>query len=138
MTLCNADIEFYRTRYTCTHLVMCAVGMPSMLYNTVEKRARGGRKKKKKKAEEAPIETDWDELYDPSRPTNVDEYLRSDERIREVREWKGLLYKHKRRDNDDDERHGSWDSDEDDTRPMQSESKYYILLYGSNLLTYPL
>ncbi|KAI2625852.1 hypothetical protein GGR54DRAFT_518206 [Hypoxylon sp. NC1633] len=88
------------------------------MYGTGEKRARGGRKKKKKKVEEVPIETDWDEIYDPSRPTNVDEYLQSDERIREVREWKDLLYKHRRRD---DERQGSWDSEEEESRPIQNQ-----------------
>ncbi|KAI1418691.1 hypothetical protein F5Y13DRAFT_149808 [Hypoxylon sp. FL1857] len=88
------------------------------MYGTGEKRARGGRRKKKKKAEEIPAETDWDEIYDPSRPTNVDEYLRSDERIREVREWKDLLYKHRRRD---DERRGSWSSEEEDSRPVQNQ-----------------
>ncbi|OTB16597.1 hypothetical protein K445DRAFT_316872 [Daldinia sp. EC12] len=93
------------------------------MYGTVEKRARGGRKKKKKKTEEVPVETDWDEIYDPSRPTNVDEYLRSDERIREVREWKDLLYKHKRRDgdNDDDYKRGSWDSEDEDRAPVQNQ-----------------
>ncbi|KAI0179098.1 hypothetical protein GGR52DRAFT_534795 [Hypoxylon sp. FL1284] len=89
------------------------------MYGTGEKRARGGRRKKKKKVEEVPMETDWDEIYDPSRPTNVDEYMRSDERIREVREWKDLLYKHRRRD---DERQGSWDdSDEEESRPVQNQ-----------------
>ncbi|KAI1380850.1 hypothetical protein F4677DRAFT_200451 [Hypoxylon crocopeplum] len=88
------------------------------MYGTGEKRARGGRKKKKKKADEVPVETDWDEIYDPSRPTNVDEYLQSDERIREVREWKDLLYKHRRRD---DERQESWDSEEEETRPVQNQ-----------------
>jgi hypothetical protein len=39
-----------------------------------------------------PRETDWDELYDPARPTNVEEYLRSEERVREVRDWKAVLY----------------------------------------------
>ncbi|KAI1662626.1 hypothetical protein F4813DRAFT_341286 [Daldinia decipiens] len=91
------------------------------MYATVERRARGGRKKKKKKTEDVPIETDWDEIYDPSRPTNVDEYLRSEERVREVREWKDLLYKHKRRDDDDNERRGSWDSEEEDSAPMQNQ-----------------
>lgn len=87
------------------------------MYGTGEKRARGGRKKRKKKDYNEPIETDWDEIYDPSRPTNVDEYLRSDERIREVREWKELLYRHRR----PAKRQSSWDSDEDDVRPMASE-----------------
>lgn len=87
------------------------------MYGTGEKRPRGGRRKKKK-FDAMPMETDWDEIYDPSRPTNVDEYLRSDERIREVQEWKALLYKHRRRDNDRD----SWDSEEeDDHRPVNSK-----------------
>ncbi|KAK3377739.1 hypothetical protein B0H63DRAFT_224027 [Podospora didyma] len=57
-----------------------------------EKRARGGRSNKKKKNNQRPVETDWDEIYDPERPTNVQEYLNSDERIRELREWKDILY----------------------------------------------
>lgn len=61
-----------------------------------EKRQRGGRKRKKRRDDGLREETDWDELYDPSRPTNVEEYLRSDERIAEVREWKELLYAHRR------------------------------------------
>ncbi|KAH6840662.1 hypothetical protein B0I37DRAFT_438010 [Chaetomium sp. MPI-CAGE-AT-0009] len=60
-------------------------------------RQRGGRRKKKNKKEDAaPRETDWDELYDPARPTNVEEYLRSEERVREVRDWKAVLYAHRR------------------------------------------
>ncbi|KAL7622961.1 hypothetical protein AAE478_006640 [Parahypoxylon ruwenzoriense] len=88
------------------------------MYGASERRARGGRRKKKKKNDDVPFETDWDEIYDPSRPTNVDEYLRSDERIREVREWKDLLYKHRRRE---DERRGSWDSEEEETRSTQNQ-----------------
>ncbi|KAI5858198.1 hypothetical protein GGS23DRAFT_336284 [Durotheca rogersii] len=85
------------------------------MYGTSERRARGGRKKKKK-AGDTPFETDWDEIYDPSRPTNVDEYLRSDERIQEVREWKDLLYRHRQ-----PERHGSWDSEEEENRSIQNQ-----------------
>lgn len=90
------------------------------MYGTAatEKRQRGGRKAKKKKqqkhGENQRQETDWDEIYDPARPTNVDEYLRSDERIREVQEWKAVLYAHRRRGG------GSSESDEDsegDERP---------------------
>lgn len=90
------------------------------MYGTADKRARGGRRKKKKKQLEAvPMEMDWDEIYDPARPTNVDEYLRSDEKIREVREWKALLYKHRRRENERD----SWDSEEEDEpQPVTSRS----------------
>ncbi len=36
-------------------------------------------------------------MYDPARPTNVAEYLQSDERIREIRDWKAVLYAHRRR-----------------------------------------
>jgi ribosomal protein L44E len=66
------------------------------LYAAAEKRQRGGRRRKKKKADQ-PRETDWDELYDPARPTNVEEYLHSEERIREVQDWKAVLYAHRRR-----------------------------------------
>lgn len=68
-----------------------------------EKRQRGGRKvaKKRKKQQQEQRhqqggQTDWNEIYDPARPTNVDEYLRSDERVREVQEWKAVLYAHRR------------------------------------------
>ncbi|KAK7969629.1 hypothetical protein PG996_001930 [Apiospora saccharicola] len=91
------------------------------MYTGEEKRSRGGRKQKKKKNKDAaPVETDWDEIYDPSRPTNVDEYLRSDERIREVQEWKTLLYRHKR----PVKRQSSWSSSDEggsDHRPMTNQ-----------------
>lgn len=62
------------------------------------------------------METDWDELYDPTRPTNVEEYLRSDERIREIHEWKDLLYRHRQGRED-----LTSDSDGEDRRePMSS------------------
>lgn len=79
---------------------------------------RRPRNKKKKKKAGLAAETDWNEIYDPSRPTNVDEYLRSDERIREVRDWKALLYRHKRPV--ERKRQSSWDSEEDEDRPMGS------------------
>ncbi|GKT91207.1 G-patch domain-containing protein [Colletotrichum tofieldiae] len=72
---------------------------------------RGGRRKKKKKGHnDQPAETNWDDIYDPTKPTNVEEYLRSDERIREVQEWKRLLYRHRRR------RSSSEDSDDEPSR----------------------
>ncbi|KAJ4415298.1 hypothetical protein N0V85_002789 [Neurospora sp. IMI 360204] len=75
------------------------------LYNgSNNRRERGGRRKKKKKNDDRLVETNWDELYDPARPTNVEEYLRSDERIREIRDWKAVLYAHRRK------RRGSFDS----------------------------
>ncbi|CEJ92953.1 hypothetical protein VHEMI08577 [[Torrubiella] hemipterigena] len=67
-------------------------------YGTVEKHQRGGRKKRNKKRDhQNSFETDWDEIYDPSRATNIDEYMRSDEKIDEVRQWKALLYRHRRK-----------------------------------------
>ncbi|KAJ0342100.1 hypothetical protein COL922a_001489 [Colletotrichum nupharicola] len=77
---------------------------------------RGGRRKKKKKNHDQHVETNWDDIYDPSKPTNVEEYLRSDERIREVQEWKRLLYRHRRG------RSVSDDSDEEDARPATKYS----------------
>ncbi|KAH7325936.1 hypothetical protein B0I35DRAFT_405264 [Stachybotrys elegans] len=85
-------------------------------YGTGERRERGGRKKKKKKQQNVQAETDWDELYDPTRPTNVEEYLRSDEKIDEIREWKDLLYRSRRRQEESD----ISDDDEDEARHTSS------------------
>ena len=81
---------------------------------TREKRQRGGRKKRKKNFE-TQVAQNWDDIYDPSRPTNYAEYRHSDEQIAEIREWKDLLYAHTRR------RSPSRYSDgEDDDRPRKS------------------
>ena len=82
-----------------------------------EKRQRGGRKKRKKNKGMQEVVQDWDDIYDPSRPNNYEEYKHSEEKIREVREWKDLLYRHriKRRDSSD------YDSDRSELRPMNSE-----------------
>lgn len=61
-----------------------------------EKRQRGGRKKRKKNSEAHAVEN-WDEIYDPSRPTDIEQYLHSDERIAAEREWKDILYAHVRK-----------------------------------------
>ncbi|KHJ34079.1 putative g-patch dna repair protein [Erysiphe necator] len=63
-------------------------------YYGTEKRQRGGRRKKKKNKENVPIQ-DWDDIYDPNRPNNFEEYQNSDEKLREVREWKDRLYAHR-------------------------------------------
>ncbi|KAM3072271.1 hypothetical protein ACMFMG_009084 [Clarireedia jacksonii] len=73
-----------------------------------EKRQRGGRKRRKKNREEQAVFQDWDDIYDPSRPNNYEEYKHSDEKIREVREWKDRLYAHRMA------RKGSSDSNDDD------------------------
>ena len=65
-----------------------------------EKRQRGGRKKRKKNKAAAPVTQDWDDIYDPSRPNSYEEYKHSEEKIREVREWKDLLYRHRMKNRD--------------------------------------
>lgn len=83
-----------------------------------ERRQRGGRKKRKKNKENVQVSQNWDDIYDPSRPNNYEEYKHSEEKIREVRDWKDLLYRHrtKRRDYSDS------DDDEDTRRPVDSKS----------------
>lgn len=63
-------------------------------YNA-EKRQRGGRKKRKKNKEDSHTLQNWDDIYDPSRPNNYEEFKHSDERILELREWKDRLYAHR-------------------------------------------
>jgi splicing factor 45 len=65
------------------------------VYYEREKAQRGGRKKRKKNREEQMQMQDWDDIYDPTRPNNYEEYKHSDEKIREVREWKDRLYAHR-------------------------------------------
>lgn len=78
-----------------------------------EKRQRGGRKKRKKNREAQAFVQNWDDIYDPSRPNNYEEYRQSDEKILEIREWKDRLYAHRMT------RSLSRDSDSDDyDRPM--------------------
>lgn len=70
-----------------------------------EKRQRGGRKKRKKDKGESHAPQNWDDIYDPCRPNNYEDYKHSDEKIMEVREWKDKLYAHrlaKRRNSESD------------------------------------
>ena len=60
-----------------------------------EKRIRGGRKKRKKNRAPEEVVQNWDDIYDPSRPNNYEDYKNSEEKIREVREWKDRLYAHR-------------------------------------------
>jgi len=62
-----------------------------------EKRPRGGRKKRKKNRAAEELVQNWDDVYDPSRPNNYEDYKNSEEKIREVREWKDRLYAHRTR-----------------------------------------
>ncbi|KAL2399841.1 hypothetical protein ABEF93_001868 [Exophiala dermatitidis] len=74
-------------------------------YTSNRPQPRGNRKKRKKNKDNAEIYQNWDDIYDPSRPNNYEEYKHSEEKIREVREWKDLLYRHrmKRRSTSDSE-----------------------------------
>lgn len=82
-------------------------------YYMGEKRQRGGRKKRKKNREPHAVPQNWDDIYDPTRPNNYEEYRHGDEKILEVREWKDRLYAHRMR------RSLSRDSDSDDyDRPV--------------------
>lgn len=91
------------------------------MYGVGEKRQRGGRKKKRRKQDEQ-FETDWDEMYDPSRPTNVDEFLKSDEKVAEVQEWKGLLYRHRKKPVESD----ISDSEDEGTRAAPSSKPTHV------------
>ena len=62
-----------------------------------EKRPRGGRKKRKKNRAPEELVQNWDDVYDPSRPNSYEDYKNSEEKIREVREWKDRLYAHRMR-----------------------------------------
>lgn len=79
-----------------------------------EKRQRGGRKRRKKNKEEYAIAQDWDDIYDPTRPNSYEEYKHSDEKIREVTEWKDRLYAHRKARKPPSDS----DSDEEDYRPQ--------------------
>ncbi|KIH88075.1 hypothetical protein SPBR_07053 [Sporothrix brasiliensis 5110] len=65
---------------------------------------RGGRKRRKKRLEDKQrmaardaYMVDWDELYDPARPTNIEAYLQSDEHLDAVHAWKSVLYADRRK-----------------------------------------
>jgi len=80
-----------------------------------EKRQRGGKRRKKNKQREEHVAVqDWDDIYDPTRPNSYEEYKHSDEKIREVREWKDRLYAHRMARKFSSEK----DSDEEDYRPQ--------------------
>jgi splicing factor 45 len=91
------------------------------------KRQRGGRKKRKKNKQVAVVEQNWDDIYDPSRPTNYEEYKHSEEKILEVREWKDLLYRHRMRRRDSSEEGGAQINP-----PMNSTNAFQVV---ASLLT---
>ena len=96
-----------------------------------EKAQRGGRKKRKKNHQQQEIIQDWDDIYDPSRPNSYEEYKNSEEKVREVREWKDRLYAHRirRRQTSD------YDSEESDRRPTMN-SEYICLQHRTKLINF--
>ncbi|MCJ1390073.1 hypothetical protein MMC18_002931 [Xylographa bjoerkii] len=86
-----------------------------------EKRQRGGKKRRKKgNKEESHVVQNWDDIYDPSRPNSYEEYKNSEEKIREVREWKDRLYAHRMTRQDSD-----ISDSEDDTRSRPQMSNQF-------------
>jgi len=76
-----------------------------------EKRQRGGRKRRKNKHREEHVA--------------VEEYKNSEEKIREVREWKDRLYAHRMARKSDSDK----DSEEEDYRPrFGSKWKLFSLI----------
>lgn len=65
---------------------------------------------------------DWDDVYDPSRPNNYEDYKHSEERYREIREWKDKLYRHRIK------RRGSSEMSEDDERPNMNSTRSSITI----------
>ncbi|KAI9696929.1 MAG: hypothetical protein M1836_004890 [Candelina mexicana] len=84
------------------------------------KRQRGGRKKRKKTREELHVPQNWDDIYDPSRPNNYEEYKNSDEKLREVRDWKDRLYAHRMKRTQSSEP----ESDEGDRPRIQESGRF--------------
>ena len=91
------------------------------------KRQRGGGKNKKNKKKKTQQETrvwDWDDIYDPTLPNNYADYKRSEEQIKEIRDWKARLYYHQLKEAKQQGRSGAGYSEEGDeeqcARPINS------------------
>jgi hypothetical protein len=69
---------------------------------------RGGRKKRKKNKDTPPPPTNWDDIYDPSRPNSYEEYRDGDEKAREMEDWRDRVFWRR------DKRADSYGSDEND------------------------
>ena len=63
--------------------------------NNGMRRQRGGKKRRKRGKEDVPVPQNWDDIYDPSRPNKYEDYKQSEERERELRDWKDCLYAHR-------------------------------------------
>lgn len=90
-----------------------------LMYGAGERPQRGGRKKKRRKQQEESVDTNWDDFYDVGKPTNAEQYVKSDERINEVLDWKALLRMHRKTQASSNI---SSDEDENSDRVLQSAS----------------
>ena len=88
-----------------------------------ERNQRRKKRRKNKEAEYGPV--DWDDIYDPARPNNYEEYRDGDEKIREMDEWRDKLYGPRK--NREDTR--SEDESGDDYRPAMNSRRSHMLDY---------
>ena len=102
-----------------------------------EKRQRGGRKKRKKNhQEERIVVQNWDDIYDPSRPNNYEDYKHSDEKWAEIREWKDRLYAHRyAREKAEEDREMDSDGSEMEERRAARNSECCWAEYEDGTLT---
>jgi len=93
-------------------------------YNSANKeRQRAGRKKRKKNKATPPPPTNWDDIYDPLRPNNYEEYKEGDEKIHEMEDWRERLYGKKRRS-----RYSDSSDSEDERRPAMRGTVSLLLV----------
>ncbi|KAI9728756.1 MAG: hypothetical protein M1828_002862 [Chrysothrix sp. TS-e1954] len=64
----------------------------STLHEGAVKRQRGGRKRRRREKEVTTIHPqDWDDIYDPLRPNRYEDYKQSEEKDRDIRDWRARL-----------------------------------------------
>ena len=93
-----------------------------------KEREKDRRRKKRRRNKEAEYEpVDWDDIYDPARPNNYEEYRDGEERGREADEWRERLYGLRKKGRGSA---GSVEnSEEEEYRPVMG-SKFSLVVYG--------
>lgn len=100
-------------------------------YAAKHSQARGGKKRRKKNKDTPPPPTNWDDIYEPSRPNSYEEYREGDEKIREMEDWRERVYgKRRRRGGRDD----SYDSEDDEGYKAGVASKSPLLHTAQRLI----